>query len=199
MKDVKNVASRIAALLQEAGVDRYDQTKNVFGEVRRLMKLRPPKTRTTRSGPKVISSRELQALLLAAHEASDEIGLLVSTLYKAALRTRELVRLDVVDLRQGERTLIVRGQGNRAAREVVIPSDLARLLRLHVGERAAGPIFFSKRGGRFSVRRVQQLTQQLAERAALETAVTPDVLRRSRLAHLRQVGMDEESLRSYVG
>lgn len=199
MKNVTAVADQVATLLRESGVVSYDQTKYVFGEVRRIMQLTPPKRRKTKEGPKTISLKELQSFLLSAHDVSDEIGLMMTTLYKTAVGVGEFVRLEVNDLRQDDRVLIVNAQEEEERREVIIPGDLANLLGFHIGGRAAGPLFMSKRRGAYSVRRVQQIVRQVSALAGLEVAVTPEVVRQTRLEHLRDAGMDEEDLRGYIG
>lgn len=124
---------------------------------------------------------------------------MMTTLYKTAVGVGEFVRLEVNDLRQADRVLIVNAQEEEERRAVIIPGDLANLLGFHIGSRAAGPLFMSKRKGAYSVRRVQQITRQVSALAGLEVAVTPEVVRQTRLEHLRGAGMNEEDLKAYVG
>jgi len=199
MKNVRALADQVATLLRDAGVENYDQTKNVFSEVRRIMQITRPKKRKTKEGPKTIGLGELQSFLLAAYEVNDEVGLIMTTLYKAALGVGEFTELTVSDLRQKDKKLVVNSRTAEKRREVVIPGDLANLLGFHVGDRSSGPLFMSKRKGAYSVRRVQQVTRQVSELAGLSKSATPEVLRQTRLKHLREAGMDEEDLRAYVG
>lgn len=199
MKNVTDLADQVATLLRASGVENYDQTKNLFSEVRRIMALSPPKRRKPKGGPKTISHSELQSFLLAAHEISDEIGLMMSTLYKTALGVGEFTDLNVEDLRQQERILVANAQIEEKRRQVIITGDLANLLGYHVGERTSGPLFMSNRKGAYSMRRVQQLTRQVSELAGLDDTVTPEMLRQTRLEHLRDAGMEEEDLRGYIG
>lgn len=199
MKNVTALADQVATLLRDSGVENYDQTKNVFSEVRRIMQITRPKKRKPKEGPKTISLGELQSFLLAAYEVSDEIGLMMATLYKAALGVGEFTELTVSDLRQKDKILVANSQTAEKRREVVVPADLANLLGFHIGERSSGPLFMSKRKGAYSVRRIQQITRQVSELAGLSNSATPEVIRQTRLEHLREAGMDEEDLRVYVG
>jgi site-specific recombinase XerD len=199
MKNVTALADQVATLLRESGVESYDQTKNVFSEVRRIMQLSRPKKRKSRSGPKTIDLRELQSFLLAAYEVSDEIGLMMTALYKTALGVGEFTELSVSDLRSSDNLLVVNPGNPEKMREIIIPADLANLLGYHVGDRSSGPMFMSKRKGAYSARRIQQITQQVSELAGLSHSATPEMIRQTRLEHLREAGMDEEDLQMYVG
>jgi hypothetical protein len=57
----------------------------------------------------------------------------------------------------------------------------------------------SKRKGSYFVRRVQQITRQVSELAGLSNSATPEIIRQTRLEHLREAGMDEEDFRAYAG
>jgi site-specific recombinase XerD len=199
MKNVTALAGQVATLLRNSGVENYDQTKNLFSEVRRIMEITRPKKRKLREGPKTIGLGELQSFLFSAYEVSDEVGLMMATLYKAALGVGEFTELTVSDLRQKDKILVVNSGTAEKKREVVVPADLANLLGFHIGDRSSGPLFMSKRKGAYSVRRVQQITRQVSELAGLSNSATPEVIRQTRLKHLREAGMDEEDLRAYTG
>lgn len=199
MKNVTALANQVATLLRDSGVENYDQTKNLFSEVRQIMEITRPKNRKSKEGPKTIGLGELQSFLLAAYEVSDKVGLMMATLYKAALGVGEFTELTVSDLRQKDKILIANSGTAEKRREVFIPADLANLLGFHVGERSSGPLFMSKRKGAYSVRRVQQITRQVSELAGLSNSATPEVIRQTRLEHLREAGMDEDELQVYIG
>jgi len=177
MKNVTALADQVAALLRSAGVENYDQTKHVFSEVRRVMELTPPKKRKVKVGPKTISFADLQSFLLAAYDVSDEVGLMMATLYKTAAGVVEFTELAATDLQQQEGILIVNTRSMGERREIIIPPDLANLLGFHVGDRSSGALFLSKRKGAYSVRRIQQLTRQVSELAGLSDPATPEMIR----------------------
>jgi integrase len=163
------------------------------------MQVKRPKKRKPKGGPRTISLKELQSFLLAAHEMSDDVGLMMTTLYKTATSVGEFSELEVSDLQEEDRALIINARKPGERRELAIPRDLANLLGFHVGDKSTGPLFTTKRKGAYSIRRLQQITRQVSDLAGLSHSATPEIIRQTRLEHLREAGMDEEDLRAYVG
>lgn len=198
MKDAEKLAARVARLLSKGGVVNYDQTKHVFRLVRKQLDLSPPKRRG-RETVKRIPSEDLRRLLQYAQCNSATRGLMVRTLYETAVRVDEFVNLRMEHFLYEQRRIVVVSEKGDKRREVPLTANLTGLLHLHNGDRSEGPLFQSRRGNKFTSRRIQQVVAQVAQDAGLATRVTPHLLRHTRAADLVEAGMTRDQLRSILG
>jgi site-specific recombinase XerD len=197
-KPVQTVASQIAAILQDEGIETYDQTKNLFSEIRKAMQIAPPKERANLRAAKVISTEEVKHFLHIATQTDPTTGLIMETLYRLAVRAQELASLQVTNFHPEKHYLLVATK-NGEHRQLPITTSLSKQLKDHLGSRTNGPLFTSNRGQAFSTRRIQQLVSDLADQTSLQKKITPATLRNSRIAHLRNAGMSEEDLLDFTG
>jgi site-specific recombinase XerD len=196
-RSIHDVANEVTAILQKEGLETYDQTKNLFREVRKMMQVTPPKKRQKRKSAKTITKEEMKHFLKTAARDSQTVGLIMETLYRTAVRSKELIDIQALDLQPSQHNLLITTHDN-SSREVTITSMLASQLADHLDGRNQGPLFISNRGKAFSVRRIEQLVSDVADRAGLEQKVTPGTLRNSRIKHLRDAGMTEDDLADFV-
>ena len=162
--------------------------------------------------PKVMSEREVEALLDAAatHEGMEGARLtaLLELLYATGLRVSELVGLPLSALAADRTHLIVRGKGGkerlvpfgggaRRALEAWLP------LRSHfVTSAKGGRYLFPSRGaeGHLTRQRLTQLLKSLAVEAGLDPAkLSPHVLRHAFATHLLEHGADLRAVQAMLG
>ena len=198
MENVAQLAKKIANLMRKEGVENYDQTKNVFREVRRQLDLTQP-TRKGRGTVKRLSTEQLRDFLEQAHRHSATRGLMIQTLYEAALRVSEFVNLRVEDFYYDQRRLVVKSGKGDKRREVPITPALANLLRIHINDRDQGPIFRSRQAGPFTTRRIRQIIDEVGQAANIKTKVYPHLLRHTRATLLVESGMTNEQLQPMLG
>lgn len=168
--------------------------------------------RAGRRLPKVLTEREVSALLAAARRLPDEEGLRASAmlelLYATGLRVSELVTLPRGALRPGAEAILVSGKGGKerlvplggAARSAV-EAWLARLASRPVrgpGERYLFPS--RSRAGHFTRQGFSVLLKQVAVAAGLDPErVSPHVLRHAFASHLLAHGADLRALQAMLG
>ncbi|MHB2018554.1 MAG: tyrosine-type recombinase/integrase [Candidatus Xenobia bacterium] len=165
---------------------------------------RPP------SGPlRVLSPTEMEALL-ATPDPTTPVGLrdraVLELLYDTGLRNAELRQLDLADVRQRERVLVVRhGKGDKprvvplgAALEATLAPYL-EVGRPQLATRAEEPaLFLDCNGHRMGKLTLSHLVQLRACQAGLER-VSCHTLRRTYATHLVQNGADVRHVQELLG
>ncbi len=160
----------------------------------------------------VLSVAEVKRLLAAA-DATTPRGLrdraMVEALYGTGLRRAELLALDLADLRDDAREVVVRhGKGDKGR---VVPVGRATWLTLAaylergrpalVGRRAEvePAVFVSQRGQRLCAQRLKEVLDELAPRAGISRRLTPHTLRRTYATHLLENGADLRQIQLLLG
>ncbi len=168
--------------------------------------------RQGRSLPKILSEKEVDALLEAARRKEGFEGArlvaLLELLYATGMRVSELVALPQAAAARDPQVLTVRGKGDK---ERIVPlSEAARgALKDYLAARAdilpkgkSSPwLFFSRSSsGHLTRHRVAQLLKALAVEASIEpTKVSPHVLRHAFASHLLAHGADLRSVQQMLG
>jgi integrase/recombinase XerD len=162
--------------------------------------------------PKFLSEADVGTLLATAAEDESPEGLRLSAmlelLYASGLRVSELVALPLGPLTRQERTLIVRGKGDKE-RLVPLGAAARRAVDAYLGVRAhflAGNkpsrwLFpSSAEDGHLTRHRCGQLLKDLALKAGLDPAkLSPHVLRHAFATHLLAHGADLRSVQQMLG
>ncbi|PRW61922.1 site-specific tyrosine recombinase XerD [Actinopolyspora mortivallis] len=132
---------------------------------------------------------------------------LLELLYSSGARISEAVGLDVDDVDTRERTVLLDGKGGGQRRVPVGRPALdtleAYLVRARPGlvgrTRSVPALFLNARGGRLSRQGGWQILKSAAERAGVDTAVSPHVLRHSFATHLLEGGADVRVVQELLG
>jgi integrase/recombinase XerC len=158
--------------------------------------------------PSILTKAHLTALLEAANELTPQ-GLrnraILELMYAAGVRLSEVVGLDTRSVDLDERTLLVRGKGNKE-RMVLIGGPAEDAVRRYLKDArpklATGPeeaLLLNRDGGRLSGRSVQQIVRKHALRAGLDQRVFPHLLRHSFATHLLDGGADLRVVQELLG
>lgn len=129
---------------------------------------------------------------------------IMELLYSSGLRLAELVGLDVVALDLRDRTVKVRGKGNKE-RSVPVGSIAIQALEKWLQERSAlvkpgePALFVSRRGRRLGARAVQKLVAQWAVRQGLSMHVYPHLFRHSFATHLLESSRELRGVQELLG
>jgi integrase/recombinase XerD len=131
-------------------------------------------------------------------------ALIVRLLCVTGVRVGELVALRMLDVRQKERTLLIRGKGDRERLAFVADPVTASLLDRYVLERgrrgARGEALFPNPAGLgISTENVRQVLRALGCAASTSVRVTPHMLRHTAATALLENGADLRVVQEFLG
>ena len=163
--------------------------------------------------PKILSGRDLEAMLTTAAQDQTPEGLrltlIVEMLYGGGLRVSELAGLTLAAVRTKESFIRVTGKGNKerltplsgAAREALAAYLAVREEFVPKTDKNNRYLFASRgEGGYLTRRRFHQLLKALALKAGIDPAkVSPHVLRHAFATHLVEGGADLRSVQTLLG
>lgn len=194
--DVEADARALAKILSRGGYS-YQTSKQLVKRGRELAGLK--RDRDRHGSVERLTEEEQERFVEAAYQADGVRGLMMQTLLLTGLRVSEFVALRIEDLSFAERSLEVESGKGGKRRSVRLPVELAQALRLHVAGRIAGPLFVSRQGGAYGVRRVQQLVKQIADEAEIQRRVHPHLLRHTYAMMLRRRGVAVDVVADVLG
>ena len=158
--------------------------------------------------PTILTKEHLTALIASADEDTTQGSrnrAILELMYAAGVRLSEVVGLNLRNLDLSERTLLVRGKGNKE-RMVLFGAPAEHALRRYLKE--ARPtlvvddtpaLFLNRTGQRLSGRSVQQIVRRHALRAGLDERVHPHLLRHSFATHLLDGGAELRVVQDLLG
>lgn len=181
-----------------------------FAGVDALINVKAPKR--TKSLPKALNEEEIKILLetpdrldtgsSSTYSESVKVRnkLIISLLYASGLRVSELVNLKVKDLDLNERTIHIRGKGEKD-RVVLFDYTTRDLLRIYLRNKVfdSNYLFVNRYGNCLTIRYIQKMIKQYAHAAGIKKKVTPHVLRHSFATHLLKNGMDIRVIQRLLG
>lgn len=132
---------------------------------------------------------------------------LLELLYSTGARISEAVGLDVDDVDDNERTVLLDGKGGkqrlvpigRPALEALGAYLVRARPALAANGRGTSAIFLNARGSRLSRQSAWQVLKDTAERAGITAAVSPHTLRHSFATHLLEGGADVRVVQELLG
>ena len=161
--------------------------------------------------PHVLGVEDITALIAAA-DGDDSAGLrdraLLELMYACGLRVSEASSADVPLLDLEERTVLVRGKGNKermvlmgepARRAVATYLRDGRPKLLRARGRAEPALFLNRSGGRLSQRRIQLIVRKYALAAGIDARVHPHLLRHTFATHLLDGGAELRVVQELLG
>ncbi|RLC54668.1 MAG: recombinase XerC [Chloroflexi bacterium] len=158
--------------------------------------------------PTILSKDDLDALIESADETTPS-GLrnraMLELMYASGVRLSEVVGLNLRSIDLDERTVVVRGKGNKE-RMVLVGEPAERTLRRYlsagrpkVATGAEEALFLNRDGNRLSGRSVQKMVRKHALKAGLESHVWPHLLRHSFATHLLDGGAELRVVQELLG
>ncbi|MCH8814809.1 MAG: tyrosine recombinase XerC, partial [Chloroflexi bacterium] len=158
--------------------------------------------------PVILRKEHLTALIEAANEDTPQSirnRAILELTYAAGVRLSEIVGLNVPHINFEERTLLVRGKGNKE--RIVLfgePADTAirRYLsdaRPKLAQAQEEALFVNRDGTRLSGRSIQQIVRRHALKAGLDQRVFPHLLRHSFATHLLDGGAELRVVQELLG
>jgi integrase/recombinase XerD len=200
-------SSAARALVAVRGLHRFALREGIV-EVNPAREVRPPSP--PRRLPKALPVGDVLRLLdSAGGEDSGPLRdrALLEVLYSTGARISEAVGLDLDDLDEHERTVVLDGKGGKQrlvpiGRPALAALD-AYLVRARPALAASGrgspALFLNRRGGRLSRQSAWQVLKTAAGRAGITATVSPHTLRHSFATHLLEGGADVRVVQELLG
>ncbi|MBE6487515.1 MAG: recombinase XerC [Methanosphaera stadtmanae] len=166
----------------------------------------------TKSLPKSLNEQEVYDLLHARDDDYDpkktnpqnismlRNKLILTLLYSTGLRVSELIKLKIVAIDEHERTIRVRGKGDKD-RIVIFDDNTLNLIHEYLEKRPVENeyLFVSQKNKTLTPRYIQLMIKEYAERANITKKVTPHILRHSFATHLLKNGVDIRAIQQLLG
>jgi integrase len=189
--------AKLARFVRKAGLS-YDDWRYVARQVRRKCDLRPAKK--PKRLPRVLTADQFRAFYRAVDEADDiQHALMLRLLFYTGVRVSELCGIEVshVDI-ENCKVFIDQGKGSKD-RYVLFGKSFAMALKAHIASHPQNRwLFQTRRCGRFSARRVEQIVKKYAEQAGIQA--TPHVFRHQCITFLTKTsGMADAELQLLTG
>ncbi|MFL6414467.1 MAG: tyrosine-type recombinase/integrase, partial [Bryobacteraceae bacterium] len=170
-------------------------------------RLRTPKVKQRL--PEVMSAEKANNLLdavedgtIAAEPWRERDLAILELLYGCGLRVSELVGLDLTDIALDERSIRVRGKGNKE-RRVPVGNRAAGAVQTYLEVRPDKPglraVFLNSRNERLGDRQVRRLVKAYALLASGDSTVHPHSFRHAYATHLLNDGADLRAIQELLG
>ena len=182
-----------------------------FGGINILKEIKTPKR--TKSLPKSLSEDEVHRLIHAMDKPDPNNGsthhleasklrnkVILAILYSTGLRVSELVNLRINSIDPGERTIRIRGKGEKD-RIVLFDDRTQRLIEDYLEKRPQDSeyLFINRSGNHLTPRYIQMMIKDYAKAAGIKKRVTPHILRHSFATHLLKHGVDIRAIQQLLG
>ena len=201
-------SSAARAIVAVRGLHRFAAREGMVAEDT-ARQVRPPTA--ARRLPKALPVDEVLALLAAAGSEDNPRGLrdraLLELLYGTGARISEAVGLAVDDLDLVTGTVLLHGKGGKDrmvplgsyAREALDAYLVRGRPALAAAGRGTPRVFLNRRGSGLSRQSAWTVLRQAAERAGIESSVSPHTLRHSFATHLIDGGADVRVVQELLG
>ena len=179
-----------------------------FHDIHFLEEIKNPKR--TKSLPKSLNEKEVQDLINAVEWEEEDTPnkkrskirdkVILALLYSTGLRISELTGLIRRDIDFEERTIRVRGKGEKD-RIVLFDEKTKDLLMEYLDLRDSDSeyLFTNRQDNKLSSRYVQIMIKKYADKAGIRKKVTPHILRHSFATHLLKNGVDIRVIQQLLG
>ncbi|MBD3303739.1 tyrosine-type recombinase/integrase [Candidatus Woesearchaeota archaeon] len=145
--------------------------------------------------PEYLTKEEINRVLSAID--NQEHKLIISLMYGAGLRVREVTRLKTTDFSFEEYIGWVRGGKGDKDRPFIILQSLKQKLQAYCVKEPAW--LFPGRKGHLSTRSVQEIVKIAGKKAKIKKKVHPHMFRHSFATHLLDSGIDVTSVQALLG
>ena len=194
---MKQVIKSVTLLFRKHNIS-YEQSKNIFKEVRKNLELKPTPSKN-KGTVKRLSRAELESFINAAFEKSAKVGLMMMVLYETGCRVDEFCHLEFDDIYFQECKIIVRNGKGDKRREVPVSKSLIKSLKIWLNNRTHGFLFINTRYRKFSARSIQLICKELRQAAGIKLDITPHTLRHTRATLLAEDGLEKDLLAKFLG
>lgn len=191
------IVAQVARIVRKAGLD-YAAWRYIAKQVRKECDLRPAKK--GRRLPRILNADDFRRFYEVVDRADDvQHSLMLRLLFQTAVRVSELCGIQIGDIDMENHKIRINAGKNDKDRVVLFNQTFATALRAHI---AAHPnnrwLFQTRRNGKYTARRVQQIVKLYADQAGVRA--TPHTFRHQAITWLtRHSGMCDAELQLLTG
>lgn len=181
-----------------------------YAEIPIYDEIKAPKR--TKSLPKSLNEQEVYDLIHARDADYDpkksnpqnitrlRNKVILTLLYSTGLRVSELVNLKIRAIDEDERTIRVRGKGEKD-RIVIFDDTTLNLINEYLDKRGVENeyLFVNQKNNKLTSRYIELMIKDHAKRAGINKRVTPHILRHSFATHLLKNGVDIRAIQQLLG
>ena len=130
--------------------------------------------------------------------------LVIELLFATGIRVGELTNITEADISVSDKTIKIKGKGNRE-RIVFLPDQqIVNLIKLYESARKqfhpkTSTLLINTRGGALNTQMVRLLIRRTAEQAKITRRITPHMIRHSAATHLLDSGVDIRHVQKLLG
>lgn len=158
-----------------------------------------PRTKKEKKLPTVLSKEDIMCMIALTDNPKHKT--MIQLLYGTGMRVSELTHLKMRDIDFNRETIhIVRGKGAKD-RFVQLPKTVVPTLVKQKQLKVGDDFLFTNgaRRTRLTEATIQKVVAQAAERARIQTSVSPHTLRHSYATHLLEAGTDIRYIQALLG
>ncbi len=158
--------------------------------------------------PKYFEYNELEEMFQVP-DCSTDLGqrnaLILEMLYATGVRVSELVNIKLEDISFSDKTIRILGKGNKMRIAYFNKITLNRLKyylehgRTSMNLKNSSYLFLNRRGGQLTVRRVEQILEEIIQKTSITKHISPHMIRHSFATHLLNEGCDLLSVQQLLG
>lgn len=160
----------------------YSTVKYIYKQVVKRTKLSAP--RPTKKLYNLVTSEELNSFFAAIDD--QQIKLFFMVLNNTGLRVSEACSILVERIDTKNATVLISGKGSKERIIPLTPKMVERIQLFLSGHRSHHHLFESKLGIKFSVRRIEQICQEVKTKAGITKRLTPHSFRHKFLTSLAE-------------
>lgn len=195
-KAKSEIVSQIARIVRRYGLN-YEGWRYIAKRVRHKCELRPAKR--PKKLPRVLTADDFRRFYKVVDQAGDvQHSLMLRLLFYTGVRVSELCGIEVSDVDlEACKIFVNQGKGSKD-RYVLFGKGFATALRTHIAAHRNRWLFQTRRNGKYTARRVQQIVKRYAEQAGVKA--TPHTFRHQAITWLtRQSDMADAELQLITG
>jgi len=160
-------------------------------------KISIPHPKRNKTIPDILTLEEAKRLIQETKNIKHK--LILKLLYGCGLRVSEVINLKKQDIQFDEELIHIKLAKGRKDRFVKIPDSIKDELN-NYSKLVEGDILFqSSRGGKLTIKTIQQIVKSSSKKAGIKKRVYPHLLRHSFATHLLENGVDLRIIQKLLG
>ncbi|MBD3252153.1 tyrosine-type recombinase/integrase [Candidatus Pacearchaeota archaeon] len=160
-------------------------------------KINIPHPKRNKTIPDILTKDEIKNMINSLTNMKHK--LILKILYGCGLRVSEVTNLKKQDILFSENLIHIRLAKGKKDRFVKIPESIKEKLYNYLSLVEEDVLFQSSRGGKLTIKTIQQIAKLAAKKAKIKKKVSPHTLRHSFATHLLEQGTDLKIIQKLLG